>query len=72
MRRLTKLNSHSAINDILPSPLPEDILTGFINDDEEALGRPVDVATANDGALLTTDDVGNMVRRVSAESSSAQ
>ncbi|MDB3935473.1 sorbosone dehydrogenase family protein [Granulosicoccus sp.] len=51
-----------------PSGLPEDILSGFINDDEKALGRPVDVATANDGALLVTDDVGNVVWRVSAES----
>ena len=53
-----------------PSGLPEDILSGFINDDDEALGRPVDVATASDGALLVTDDVGNTVWRVSPEASS--
>jgi glucose/arabinose dehydrogenase len=48
-----------------PSGLPEDILTGFVNESGEAMGRPVDVATASDGSLLVTDDVGNAVWRVS-------
>ena len=50
-----------------PSGLPEDVLTGFVDEDERASGRPVDVATANDGALLVTDDVGNTVWRVSPD-----
>ncbi|HSG88109.1 MAG TPA: sorbosone dehydrogenase family protein [Pseudomonadales bacterium] len=48
-----------------PSGAPEDVLTGFIVDDE-ARGRPVGVALAGDGALLVADDVGNVVWRVSA------
>lgn len=47
-----------------PSGTPEDILTGFVNDDGEARGRPVGVVTAADGALLVADDVGNIVWRV--------
>ena len=47
-----------------PSGQPADILTGFVNGDEEAMGRPVGVAIARDGALLVADDVGNKVWRV--------
>ena len=53
-----------------PSGLPEDILSGFVNGDGKALGRPVDVAPAHDGSLLVTDDVGNTVWRVSPEAPS--
>jgi glucose/arabinose dehydrogenase len=42
-----------------------DVLAGFLNADEEAQGRPVDVAIAADGALLVSDDVGGMIWRVS-------
>ena len=49
----------------MPSGDPVDVLTGFLSGDK-ALGRPVDVATASDGALLVTDDVGNAIWRVSA------
>lgn len=42
-----------------------DVLTGFVNDDGEALGRPVGVAIDNQGALLVADDVGNVIWRVS-------
>jgi glucose/arabinose dehydrogenase len=48
-----------------PAGKPVDILTGFLNADEEARGRPVEVAIAKDGALLVADDVGNTVWRVS-------
>ena len=41
-----------------------DVLTGFVNDDGEAMGRPVGVALDNRGALLVADDVGNRVWRV--------
>lgn len=47
-----------------PSGPPRDILTGFLSDDGKALGRPVGVAIARDGALLVADDVGNKVWRV--------
>jgi glucose/arabinose dehydrogenase len=45
---------------------PEDVLTGFVNDRGEALGRPVGVAVDRKGALLVADDVGNHVWRVTA------
>ncbi|WP_077967111.1 PQQ-dependent sugar dehydrogenase [Ensifer adhaerens] len=47
-----------------PSGPPRDILTGFLSVDGKALGRPVGVAIARDGALLVADDVGNKVWRV--------
>lgn len=47
-----------------PSGPPRDILTGFLTGDGKALGRPVGVAMARDGALLVADDVGNRVWRV--------
>jgi glucose/arabinose dehydrogenase len=46
--------------------LPEDVLTGFLNSDGEAQGRPVGVAIDSAGALLVADDVGNVVWRVTA------
>lgn len=48
-----------------PSGPPQDILTGFLNEDEEAMGRPVGVQTDRLGALLVADDVGNVIWRVS-------
>jgi len=42
-----------------------DLLTGFLNADDAAQGRPVDVAVAKDGAVLVSDDVGGMIWRVS-------
>jgi glucose/arabinose dehydrogenase len=48
-----------------PSGMPVDVLTGFLSNDK-ALGRPVGVQIARDGALLVADDVGNIVWRVSA------
>ena len=47
-----------------PSGVPEDFLTGFLNDKGDALGRPVGVAIDRSGALLVADDVGNTVWRV--------
>ena len=47
-----------------PSGLPEDILTGFLDGDGRARGRPVGVAVDAGGALLVADDVGNAVWRV--------
>jgi len=47
-----------------PSGNPEDVLTGFLDKDGNALGRPVGVAIDRSGALLVADDVGNSVWRV--------
>lgn len=49
-----------------PSGQPMDVLTGFLNDQEKAMGRPVGVVIDQQGALLVADDVGNKVWRVSA------
>ena len=43
---------------------PEEILTGFVDGEEHALGRPVGVAVDGRGALLVADDVGNRIWRV--------
>src|SRR5690606_14733772 len=42
---------------------PLDVLTGFLNQDEDAQGRPVDVAIDSQGALLVADDAGNKIWR---------
>jgi glucose/arabinose dehydrogenase len=47
-----------------PAGLPKDFLTGFLNRQGEAQGRPVGVAIDRQGALLVADDVGNTVWRV--------
>ncbi|MEK6374300.1 MAG: sorbosone dehydrogenase family protein [Acidobacteriota bacterium] len=47
-----------------PAASAEDVLTGFVSADGEALGRPVGVAVDRAGALLVADDVGNIVWRV--------
>jgi glucose/arabinose dehydrogenase len=50
-----------------PFGLPLDVLTGFLNDDGDAMGRPVGVAIDRQGALLVADDVGNVIWRVTAQ-----
>ena len=50
-----------------PSGTPIDVLTGFVLENGDAMGRPVGVAIDNRGALLVADDVGNAVWRVTAE-----
>ncbi|MCX2900720.1 PQQ-dependent sugar dehydrogenase [Pseudomonas mandelii] len=49
-----------------PTGQPIDVLTGFLNEDEKAMGRPVGVVIDQQGDLLVADDVGNKVWRVSA------
>ncbi|WP_434707869.1 sorbosone dehydrogenase family protein [Pseudomonas sp. R1-1] len=49
-----------------PNGTPVDVLTGFLDKDENALGRPVGVVIDPQGGLLVADDVGNKVWRVSA------
>ena len=48
-----------------PAGQPVDVLTGFLSEQGEALGRPVGVAVDTRGALLVADDVGNVIWRVS-------
>ena len=47
-----------------PSGAPVDVLTGFLDADGNARGRPVGVALDRRGALLVADDVGGRVWRV--------
>jgi glucose/arabinose dehydrogenase len=47
-----------------PLDKPTDVLTGFLNDKNEARGRPVGVAVDTRGGLLVADDVGNAIWRV--------
>lgn len=48
-----------------PAGMPQDVLTGFVNENGEAMGRPVGVTLDRNGDLLVADDVGNKVWRVS-------
>lgn len=50
-----------------PAGMPVDVLTGFLDDDGRAYGRPVGVAIDRIGALLVADDVGNTVWRVTGQ-----
>lgn len=50
----------------LPAGAPENVLTGFLNANGEAQGRPVGVVVDQTGALLVADDVGNIVWRVTS------
>ena len=49
-----------------PSGPAIDVLTGFLDAEGQARGRPVGVAIDTRGALLVADDVGNVVWRVAA------
>jgi glucose/arabinose dehydrogenase len=49
-----------------PAGAPVDVLTGFVDEQGNARGRPVGVAVDARGALLVADDVGNSVWRVTA------
>jgi glucose/arabinose dehydrogenase len=46
--------------------LPVKVLTGFLDEDGHARGRPVGVAIDRRGALLVADDVGNVIWRVTS------
>jgi glucose/arabinose dehydrogenase len=48
-----------------PDGEAKDVLTGFLNDQGQAYGRPVGVAMDKAGNLLVADDVGNKIWRVS-------
>ena len=49
-----------------PDGEPVEVLTGFLNADGQARGRPVGVALDGRGGLLVADDVGNRIWRVRA------
>jgi glucose/arabinose dehydrogenase len=48
----------------MPVGMPKDVLTGFLDAEGKARGRPVGVVIDGKGALLVADDVGNVVWRV--------
>jgi len=52
-----------------PTGKPEDFLTGFVanTDQAEVYGRPVGVTLTPDGALLVADDVSGIIWRVAAK-----
>ncbi|WP_286862701.1 MULTISPECIES: PQQ-dependent sugar dehydrogenase [Acinetobacter] len=50
-----------------PSGTPQDVLTGFLSKNGEALGRPVGVTVDLSGAILVADDVGDTIWRVSPD-----
>ncbi len=47
-----------------PAGPPEPTLTGFLDDKDRAMGRPVGVQFDAAGGLLVADDVGNAIWRV--------
>jgi glucose/arabinose dehydrogenase len=49
-----------------PAGEPANVLTGFLDEDGRAFGRPVGVAVDREGALLVADDVGNCIWRVTS------
>ena len=53
-------------NGTMPGGQPIDVLTGFVRNNGDAMGRPVGVALDKKGALLVADDVGNTIWRVTA------
>jgi len=50
-----------------PEGKPVTILSGFVDDEKQARGRPAMVAFDQTGALLVSDDVGGIIWRVSRE-----
>nr|WP_192732824.1 sorbosone dehydrogenase family protein [Rhizobium viscosum] len=51
----------------MPKGEPRDIVTGFLDGQGQARGRPVGVGVDQQGGLLIADDVGNTVWRVTAQ-----
>ncbi len=55
----------------MPSGEAQDVVTGFLNGEEQARGRPVGLGFDGTGALLVADDAGNTVWRVAAQNATA-
>jgi len=53
--------------DGLPNGKMQDVLTGFLDKNGRAQGRPVGVIADSKGGLLVADDVGNVVWRVTGK-----
>ena len=53
----------------VPAGPAVDVLTGFVRENGDAMGRPVGVAVDARGGLLVADDVGNSVWRVTGPAS---
>jgi glucose/arabinose dehydrogenase len=51
-----------------PVGKPVNVLTGFLDKEGNAQGRPTMLAVMKDGSLLVSDDVGNIIWRVRAKS----
>ena len=51
----------------LPVGKPLNVLTGFLDKDGNAQGRPTMLTVHKDGSLLVSDDVGNVIWRVCAK-----
>jgi len=66
LEELVVTGTRAAARSVTESPVPIDVLSGFVSEDGKAMGRPVGVAIDQRGALLVADDVGNTVWRVSA------
>ena len=47
-----------------PTGAYEDFMTGFLLDNDRAMGRPAGVAVTRDGALLVSDDANGVIYRV--------
>ncbi len=56
----------------IPTGLPFDVLTGFLNEHGQARGRPAGVSIDARGAIYVADDVGNTVWRLAPPSGAAQ
>jgi glucose/arabinose dehydrogenase len=54
-----------------PSGVAQDVVTGFLDQNDHARGRPVGLAIDRTGALLIADDVGDTVWRVSSAPNSS-
>jgi glucose/arabinose dehydrogenase len=66
----TPLNGYKVVfvpfSDGKPSGSAEDVVTGFLDQNSHARGRPVGLAVDRTDSLLIADDVGNTVWRVSS------
>jgi hypothetical protein len=71
----TPLNGYKVVfvpfRDGKPAGVAQDVVTGFLDANDHARGRPVGLAVDRGGALLIADDVGNTVWRVSSASKPA-
>lgn len=55
-----------------PVGQPEEVLSGFVNEDGKARGRPVGVTIDKRGAVLIADDVGNIIWRLTPAAASSR